>query len=93
MIDTGINYTNIAQTGKGANGALQGKSLVNMSDGSTRGYGSRWASKDQRISAADFRRSSRSRTVSTLRMARSGRAERCSAVRLSWGSGATRSAQ
>ncbi|MFM0201756.1 porin [Paraburkholderia fungorum] len=45
LIDTGINYTNSAQTGKGANGALEGKSLVNMTDGSTRGYGSRWGLK------------------------------------------------
>lgn len=45
LIDTGINYTNSAQTGKAANGALEGKSLVNMTDGSTRGYGSRWGLK------------------------------------------------
>jgi predicted porin len=42
LLDVGINYTNDAQTGRGTNGALNGRSLVNMTDGATRGYGSRW---------------------------------------------------
>ncbi len=42
IIDTGINYTSSAQTGRNADGSLSGKSLVNMTDGATRGYGSRW---------------------------------------------------
>jgi predicted porin len=46
LIDLGINYINSAQTGRNAGGALNGKSLVSMSDGATRGYGgSRWGLK------------------------------------------------
>lgn len=46
LIDLGINYSTSAQTGRNADGSLNGKSQVNMSDGATRGYGgSRWGVK------------------------------------------------
>jgi predicted porin len=45
LIDVGINYTSNAQTGKSANGSLNGSSLANMTDGAYRGYGSRWGLK------------------------------------------------
>jgi predicted porin len=42
LIDTGINYTSSAQTGRNPDGSLKGQSLINMTDGATRSYGSRW---------------------------------------------------
>jgi predicted porin len=46
LIDNGINYVNSVQTGRNANGSLNGKSLVSMGDGGAHGiYGSRWGLK------------------------------------------------
>ncbi|ABE36900.1 gram-negative porin family protein [Paraburkholderia xenovorans LB400] len=42
VIDTGINYTNSAQTGRNPDGSLNSGSQINMTDGATRSYGSRW---------------------------------------------------
>ncbi|MEC5409845.1 porin [Paraburkholderia sp. MPAMCS5] len=46
LIDSGINYVTNTQTGRNANGTLNGKSSVSMSDGGVHGmFGSRWGLK------------------------------------------------